>query len=214
MTQKIEVVGTCSANVERSATFWAVTNQEVQNQQLEQLLGINSAGMVVEKILANQSPLHIQIKILRAGLHYRLIRDEIRTQVEQVVERGVEQEHTDNIRVLYGEIRPLVHGLNIGFRNQALSEAGITVFPPPYTPFDVKQGFNLVLPMAKKDIVKVEARYQSADMSPPTIQTYGSLVGVEQLVDNVKGGLEGARERVAYFMDTRKIGIERMMEYV
>ena len=84
------VIGICSANVERSGVFEAVMNYEMQQQGLEGLT-VTSAGINVEKILTNTSPLKIQVKILQAGMHYRLVRDEIRDEVEAVIAKGTDQ---------------------------------------------------------------------------------------------------------------------------
>ncbi len=207
-----KIIGICSANVQRSGTFEAVMEYERRAQVLEDLV-ITSAGINVEKILTNTSPLKIQINILRAGLHYGLVRDEIRQTVKSVVEKGYDQEHTDQIRALYAEVRPLVHGACIAYRNQALQEAGITDFPPPYTKFDPKQDYNLVLPMDSKDTEKVEAKYSGGSGKKAAILSYGQLLGIEDLADNMAGGLEGARRTVTYFMDTRRKAIEKMREY-
>lgn len=208
MKNQLKVVGVCSANVERSGIFEAVMKHELSGRSD---IVVSSAGINVEKILTNTSPLHIQIKILSAGLKYGLVRDEIKEEVEKTVSVGNEQEHTDKIRALYGQVRPLVHGYLLALRNQALKEVGINEFPAPYTPFKPENGFDLVLPMAEKDIDKVSSRY---DIEKPVIRTYGDLAGIDQLVDDVSGGLEGARRKVEYFMDTRKTAIERMKEYV
>ena len=210
---KTKIIGLCSANIERSASFDTAVNYELREQK-NKVLEVSSAGLNVEKILASTSPLRIQVKILNAGLHYGLVRDEIKEQVEAVVSRGFEQEHTDEIRGLYAQVRPLVHGYNLALRNQAFAEEGITDFPTPYGVFDPSKNFNLVLPMAEKDISKVVAKYETTGIQQPTTMTYGELVGVEQLVDNVSGGLEGARHKVQYFMDTRKKAVEKMMKYV
>jgi hypothetical protein len=209
--EKTKIVGVCSANVERSATFDAVINDELAKQKII-AIDVSSAGINVEKILANTSALKIQINILNAGLHYGLVRNEIRKQVEAVVEKGEKQEHTDEIRALYAQIRPLVHGYNLALRNLALQEAGISNFPAPYTKFEPGKGFDLVLPMAEKDIGKVAERYEKLNMQQPRIMTYGVLVGVNEKVDNVGGGLQGARNTVQYFMDTRKFAVSKMLE--
>src|SRR3989344_403821 len=207
------IVGLCAGNIQRSATFDAVINYELEYQRITDL-NVSSAGINVEKILTNETPLDTQVNMLKAGLHYGLVRYEIKREVEKVVSNGLEQEHTDNIKALYGEIRPLVHGYNLQFRNQALAEAGITNFPPPYTPLNPAKDFKLVLPMVGKHIPKIEARYNEKGITKPVIMTYGSLVGIDDLADNLQGGLAGAQVNVKYFMDTRKRAVEKMQELV
>ncbi len=190
----------------RSATFDAVINHELEAQGITSL-DVSSAGLLVEKILANQSPLRVQLKILRAGLAYGLVRDDIRGTVEDVVARGEDQEHTDEIRALYGQVRPMVHGYNIALRNQALAEAGVQRFPAPYTPLDTTRPVDLVVPMVERDVAKVHARFEG---KAPRVQTYASLVGTDELVDKIDLGLEGVRGIVEYFMDTRKQAVDAL----
>ena len=204
-------IGICSANVERSGLFEASTNYELNERGINDIVA-TSAGINVEKILTNTSALPIQVKILGAGLKYGVVRPEIKNQVEKVVSQGTEQEHTDKIRALYAEVRPLVHGYLLAFRNQALTEVGITNFPAPYKPFDPTAGHDLVLPMTAGGVKKVATRFDTAGLEKPTIQTYGSFVGVEELVDDVKSGLDGARRKLTYFMDTRKKAVDNLLE--
>lgn len=206
-----KTIGICSANIQRSGTFEAVLDYERQAQRLDDLM-ISSAGINVETILANTAPLKIQLNILIAGLYYGLVRAEIRNAVRSIVEHGYDQEHTDQIRDLYAEIRPLVHGVCLAFRNQALQEAGITNFPLPYSRFDPKQNYGLILPMDLKDTEKILLRYKGLDLQKPKVVSYGRFVGIDDLVDDVVGGLAGARKTVQYFMDTRKTAIQKMIE--
>ncbi|MBS3128263.1 hypothetical protein J4410_03900 [Candidatus Woesearchaeota archaeon] len=208
---KSKTIGLCVGNIQRSATFEAVMNHALQEQGIQDM-EITSGGILVEKILSNQTPLHVQIRMLEAGLRYGLVRPALEERVREIVARGTEQEHTNEIRVLYGEVRPLVHGYNLNFRNQALSEVGITSFPKPYKPFDPKLGWDLILPMVERDVGKVEQRYHDARLTVPILQTYGSLVGREELPDRIHSELTGAREVVTYFMDTRRKAIERIRE--
>ncbi len=204
-------IGVCSANVERSGLFEAVMKYELNQQRIEGI-EVTSAGINVEKILANTAPLPILIETLAAGLKYGVVRPEIRDAVDRVIRKRTVQEHTDEVRHLYSEIRPLVHGYILAFRNQALAETGITIFPTPYKRFDPAAGHDLVLPVAEKDVMKLEARYADAGMEKPRIQTYGSFVNVAELVDDIQSGLSGARKKLEYFMDTRKIAVGKLLE--
>ena len=132
-----KVVGVCSANVQRSAIYEAVVKDEVRRRGLTGILEISSAGLNVKKILTNRSSPHIQLRILEAGLEYGLVRNEINAEVERVVANGLKKDNEDQIRALYGEIRPLVHGYILAMRNEALRERGIHIFPTPYTPFPI-----------------------------------------------------------------------------
>ena len=116
---------------------------------------------------------------------------------------------------VYPELRPLVHGFNLALRNQALREAEVNIFPVPYKSFDSSKKHDLVLPMTGDMVEDVVACYSKEDLvrhylkgDMPKIQTYGSLVGVEDLEDDMKGGIENARRIVSYFMDTRKQALE------
>lgn len=201
-------IGVCSANVERSGLFEAVMKYEL-NQQGVKGIEVTSAGINVEHILANTAPPPIQIATLAAGLKYGLVRPEIREAVDRVIQQGTP---TDEMGYLYGEMRLLVHGYILALRNQALTEAGITILPVPYKRFDPAVGYDLVLPMAEKDVVKLEARYADAGMEKPRIQTYGSFVNVAELVDDLQSGLPGARRKLEYFMDTRIVAVGKLLE--
>lgn len=213
---EIKIIGLCSANVERSRAFQAVMEYEAEVQKLN-MIQVYSAGLNVEKIIAAQSPLRIQVNILKGGLDYGIVREEIKNEVVKIVEKGIEQEHTDKIKALYAEVRPFVHDINTRHVNQALLEAGIDIkyISSPFKTFQPQIGFDLVLPMAEKDIAKVVAKYESMNLIQPTTMAYGTLVEKGDLQDkNMASGLSGAREKVAYFMDTRKKALEEMCKYV
>lgn len=206
----------CSANVERSRAFQAVAEHEIEQQKLSNLIQVYSAGLNVEKIMAAESPLRIQVNILKGGLVYDVVRDEIKNEVMKIVDKGTDQEHTDRIKAFYAEVRPFVHDINVRYVNQALLEAGIDIkhISSPFKTFQPQIGFDLVLPMAEKDIAKVVAKYENMGLIQPTTMAYGTLVGTQDLQDkDMASGLSGAKEKVQYFMDTRKQALEEMCKY-
>ena len=207
----IKVVGVCTANVGRSPVLEAVLRYELQTRGIEQV-DVRSAGTNVENILKNTVSLARELRIFDAGLHHGLVRTEIRKKIEDVLARGPEQENTDDIRALYAEVRPLVHGYLVAMRNQALREAGLSHFPAPYTPFQPATDITLFLPVNKAEGQKIGDAYKRKGIPTPVITTYGTFVGVEDLEDNIKGGLEEARRVVAYFMDTRKKAIDIIVD--
>lgn len=214
---RLNAIGLCSANVERSRTFQAVMEYETEEQKLNERIKVYSAGLNVEKIIAAQSPLRIQVNILKGGLDYKVVRSEILDEVKQIVSQGYDQQHTDRIKSLYAEVRPMVHDINTRYVNQALMEAKIPIrnISSPFKTFQPQTGFGLALPMAKKDIAKVDKKYQSLNLEQPPTMAYGSLVGTEDLQDkNMASGIQGARKKVEYFMDTRKKAVEELLKYV
>lgn len=207
---QIKVVGVCTANVARSPLLEAVLRYELQTREID-WVDVSSAGTNVENILKNTVSLARELRIFDAGLYYGLVRTEIKQKVANVLAQGPEQENTDEIRALYAEVRPLVHGHLVAMRNQALREAGLTHFPAPYTPFQPASDIALVLPVNIKECEKIREAYQRCGIPHPEIKTYGTLVGTQDLEDNLKGGLEEARRVVAYFMDTRKKAIDEIV---
>ncbi len=207
MNEQIKVVGVCTANVGRSPILESVLRHELEERGVGHIT-VSSAGTNVENILKNTVSVARELRIFDAGMHYGLVRTEIKQKVTDLLAKGPEQENTDEIRALYAEVRPLVHGHLVAMRNQALREAGLTHFPAPYTPFQPAPDSALVLPVNNRECEKVEEAYRRNDIPFPTIKTYGTLVGTQDLEDNLKGGLEEARRVVAYFMDTRRKAID------
>ncbi len=210
MTYK--AVGGCSANVERSAIFDAALNYEKRDRGIGDELEISSAGLLVEKIHANKSPLHVQVRILGAGLKYGLVRPGIQDAVQQVVDAGTDQEHTNQVRALYGEVRPIVHGFLKACRDKALEDAGVDLSPSIYNHLDPNDGFDVVIPMVAKDTAKVESKYASSDVDLPTVVSYGELVGTGDVVDDVQSAWDGAKRKVEFFMDTRGKALDAILE--
>ena len=87
---KSKTIGLCVGNIQRSATFEAVMNHALQEQGIQDM-EITSGGILVEKILSNQTPLHVQIRMLEAGLRYGLVRPALEERVREIVARGTEQ---------------------------------------------------------------------------------------------------------------------------
>jgi len=227
MANSLSIVGVCSANVMRSTVFEAVLKSELQgtadlcrnvmfggykiayNHSSGTYDGINvtSAGTNVSKILSNTSSLEIQLRVLKAGLEYGLVRDEIKKEVGKVVELGDDQAHVDGIRAFYGEIKPLVHGHNIALRNQALEEVGIKNFPTHYTPFTPEPSIDYIIAMSKKEEEEISKEYTGKEIARPIITTYGRLLMINDLEDDIGGGIGNARSIVSYFKETVELAI-------
>ena len=212
------VLGVCSGNVQRSPTFEAVTNYELTNRHIDTFKA-DSAGSNVAKILANKAPQRNMVNALNAALHYGVVRAEIKTQVEHIVDQydGLDRQaagqELDVMNIVYAELRPVVHGMIVAYRNLALAQAHIPEvhIPSMYQAFVVDDSTKLVLAMDGKvlDAVRKELGTRSIKS-----MLYGGLVEQEPLEDDLKSGLEGAVKQVSYFMDTRKKAVEEMRQLV
>ncbi|MBS3136272.1 hypothetical protein J4401_04905 [Candidatus Woesearchaeota archaeon] len=203
----VKTIFVCSAGILRSGAAKAVVDYEARQRGIDYLVTEN-ASLNAANILANNSPLERQLKILEAGLHFGLVRYNIWKRVEDIVGLGTKQELTDEIRALYADVRPLFHGLQVAHRNQALKEVGIECNLPPYTPFNAGGNYNFVIVMAEKDVKKAQAMVRQGTA---TITSYGALINQNDPKDDLLSGLEGAREVVQYFMSTRSRAVEALL---
>jgi hypothetical protein len=218
MTSPI-AMGVCSGNVQRSPTYEAVIKYELAEEGYSPAdLRIESAGINVEKILANKAPSHKMVNILRAGLKYGLVRPEIKDDVELLVRKyqgsseSVDEQEKARIASFYSEVRPAVHGALATYRNIALEQAGVPKEHVPteiYVPFEQKEGLGIVLAMDEGVLTKLKERIGN-DKTPLT--TYGELVGRAPLEDDLTSGLEGAVRQVEYFMDTRQKAVNEIFK--
>ncbi len=234
------VVGVCAANIQRSPTFEAVLNYELDQKNIfmNTKLEISSAGLYVEKILTNNAPINIQIRIIAEGLNNKVVpKNYIKkalyfTSIDDP--NSLDKKSRAVLKLLYQKIQLLVFGSHISIRNHALQMAHIPekYFPTPLIPYRVRSKYNLVLSMDKNIMQKVSKLYEGDSIvgihkntkivtkeQPkyfiiPNIITYGNFIGVDDLPDRPSSGLEGAIEQVEYFMDTRKRAISLISEIV
>lgn len=214
---KYRVLGMCSGNVLRSPTFEAITNYSLEIANRSDVK-VSSAGLNVEKILANESPLSKMLWIIDAGLHYNLVRKDKQCEAKALVKKyqaidpkEVPGEDIFAIASLYMDVRPALHGRLTGYRDIALEKAGIPekFIPAIYNPFNPEDNFDLIIPMEKSLLDKTVELY---DGTKPTILTYGDLVGQEDIVDELTGGLDMVMRQVDYFMSTRDKSLTNILK--
>jgi hypothetical protein len=137
-------------------------------------------------------------------------------------------EDREKISIIYSQIKDLVHGIQMGFRNLALMQtAGIPGenLPPMRVPYRLHPDLELALPLDDSTTEKLGVFYDNkenpteTDSGPkenrierPTIMTYGELVGAGPLEDQLTGGMLVADEQVEYFMDTRKKALHNIFQ--
>lgn len=211
------------ANVQRSATYEAVLKHELNSTtNVPFFLEIEGAGINADNIRLEKISLDGKLRMIDAGLHYNVIRDELKQPAKDIIEKyGRMQKPLPKmdmprldlrlIDILYHEARPVVMGIHVGYRNLALQQAGI---PPEFIPGMLRQfkchddGANLLLPVDGKVLAMVEQEVKGRKGC--IIKPYGDLVGAPLLEDNLTGGLENAKKQVQYFMDTRKKALEEI----
>jgi hypothetical protein len=213
-----------SGNIQRSPTFQAVFNYTISmTDDYPVQLSFDSGGIDVDDILKNRAPALKKISILDAGLYYDLIEGKEKDLAQELIDtwlHGKEEEIPDKekeiITDLYARNKTKIHAIQMKFRNEALLEAGIPgkFLPGMRIPFRNHRSLILVLPLERKVLDRVVRYYlvRDNDIRKPKIILYGDLVGTEPLSDELKGGIKTAREQVNYFMNTRKIAMEKFSE--
>lgn len=230
---KTRVIGVCSANVVRSPIFEAVMNDYTNSNNIKNI-DIKSAGVDVDDIEDNNVSLEKAVKIIDAALHHGLVPGWEKSFVEPIIKdyedliqnpgsiRIGEKDIFREIREDYGKFRPLVHGYLIRCRNQALEEARITFLPSHLKQFDIiLDPAHFYIAMSKQEemeLLNSIGHYKNSyslkgmyEDKQKRIKTYGSLVDGENIEDDLKAGISGARRIVQYFMDTREKAIRTII---
>jgi len=218
-------IGICMANVQRSATYEAVLMYELnQTTNAPFFLEIEGAGANADNIRLEKISLDGKLRMIDAGLHYDVLREELKQPAKYIVEKcgkmlkplykkEMSRKDLQIIDILYHETRPIVIGLHVAYRNLALQQAGI---PKGFMPGMLRQfkchkgGINLLLPVDEKVLALVQQ--QTKGRTDCVIRPYGDLVGKPLLEDDLMGGFEAAKRQVQYFMDTRKKALEEMFK--
>lgn len=202
-----------SGNIQRSPIFQAVFSHFFSGpDKLPFPVVFDSAGIDVDSIMADRTPVTRQLEIIGTGMHYGLIDcDKERLAAELLGlwsdKSDVQIPDMDKRRItgLYSEVKTGVHILQMRFRNDALLEAGI---PPEFlpgmrVPFRHDDGLALILPVEESVAGKIDEYYGSINRRRPALKVYGDLAGMDPLNDELTGGMETARKQVRYFMDSR-----------
>jgi protein-tyrosine-phosphatase len=210
-----------SGNIQRSPTFQAIFNYYYSSSdQLPSGVVFDSAGIDVEKILANSTPAAKKLDIIDAARYYDLIRDDDRLTAKTLLDRWLSKSEAqipahekERITVLYSRIKNNVHTLQMRFRNEALLEAGIPqrFLPGMRVQFTQVENLALVMPVEESVSGKLEDYYRLVPAGKPIIKIYGDLAGSSPLKDELTGGLATARKQVKYFMDTREKAIKEIV---
>lgn len=170
MTTKYNVVGVCSGNIQRSPTFEAVMNHELNRDypDLVERVRITSAGTNALQYLTNtESPERI-IKILKGALKYGVVPalalDEVKKYV--AIEGNAKALHNlqdadrEKLRLLHRIVRPELSRMNIKYRDQAFQQRGINLSTlVSAKPFRPEAGYDLVIGMEDETTRKVIERY-------------------------------------------------------
>lgn len=211
-----------SGNIQRSPTFQAIFSHHYSgSDKLPYAVVFDSAGIDVDRIMANNTPVIRKLEIIDAGRHYGLIRDKNRILARELLEKwsGLSETQipdTEKLRItrLYSEVKTDVHTQQMSFRNQALLDAGIPeqYLPGMRVPFRQDESLRLILPVEPSVVRKIDEFYRPLQgRQPPTI-VYGDLTGISPLNDELTGGLETARKQVRYFLDTREKAMDAIVE--
>jgi hypothetical protein len=210
-----------SGNIQRSPTFQAIFTYFFSgSDRLPVPIVFDSAGIDVDKIMANRTPATKKLDIIDAGRNYDLIKGDNKRLAEKLLgkwfgksEAQIPDEEKGRITRLYSEIKTDVHMLQMRFRNEALLEAGIPeqYLPGMRVPFRHDEKLGLILPVEESVVMKVEDHYKPFKDNKPITIMYGNLVGSNPLKDELTGGIETARKQVKYFMDTRDKAIKEIL---
>jgi len=213
-----------SGNIQRSPTFQAIFTYFFSgSNELPFPIVFDSAGIDVDKIMANSTPVAKKFAIIDAGRNYDMIKDDNKLLAEELLDKWfgksemqIPEKEKERITRLYSEIKTDVHMLQMRFRNEALLEAGIPkqYLPGMRVPFRHDENLGLILPVEESVVRKVEDYYASLKDKKPITRIYGELVGISPLEDELIGGIETARKQVNYFMDTRDRAIKEILMLV
>lgn len=210
-----------SGNIQRSPTFQAIfTYFFSDSNELPFPIVFDSAGIDVDKIMANRTPVTKKLAIIDAGRNYEVIKNNNKLLAEELLDKWfgksemqIPDKEKGRITRLYSEIKTDVHMLQMRFRNEALLEAGIPkrYFPGMRVPFRHDENLRLILPVEENVGRKVEDYYTPLKDKKPITKIYGELAGTNPLKDELTGGIETARKQVNYFMDTRDRAIKGIL---
>lgn len=201
-----------SGNIQRSPIFQAVFSYCFSGFGEPCPIVFDSAGIDVDRIMADSTPVVRQLEIIGAGMHYGLIdgrnerlAGEFLGLWSGIGEGEIHDADKRRIAGLYSEVKTGVHLLQMGFRNDALLEAGIPerFLPGMRVPFRHSDGLALILPVEESVAGRIDEYYGSAGCRRPAMRVYGDLAGTCPLGDELTGGMETARRQVRYFMDSR-----------
>jgi hypothetical protein len=210
-----------SGNIQRSPTFQAIFTYFFSgSDELPFPIVFDSAGIDVDKILANRTPATKKLDIIDAGRYYDVIKGDNKRLAEELLgkwfgksEAQIPDIAKGRITRLYSEIKTDVHMLQMRFRNEALLEAGIPkqYLPDMRVPFRHDKNLGLILPVEESVVRKVEDYYTPFEDEKPITRIYGNLAGIDPLKDELTGGIDTARKQVKYFMDTRDKAIKEIL---
>ena len=180
----------------------------------------DSAGIDVDKIMANATPATKKLGIIYAGRSYDLIKGGNMQLADELLgmwlgknEALIPEKEKERITRLYSDIKTGVHMIQMRFRNEALLDAGIPerCLPGMRAPFRHDENLRLILPVEESVFGKVDDFYGQIKTKRPITRLYGSLAGISPLEDELTGGIETARKQVRYFMDTRDKAMEEIV---
>ncbi len=178
-TLTTKVVGVCSGNIQRSATFEAVMNQGLAEKKGRRdgldFVTITGTGTNVLEYLTNTEKPERVIKILNSALKYGVVPtlaiDEVRKyaalngNAEAI--RSLADADKEQLRLLHRIVRPELSRMNIHYRDEALRQRGIDpsrlVSAKPFRP---EQGYHIVLGMEDEATKKAAERYSSDPVYP------------------------------------------------
>jgi hypothetical protein len=211
-----------SGNIQRSPTFQAIfTYFYSGSDRLPFPVVFDSAGIDVDKIMANRTPATKKLDIIDAGRYYDVIGGDNKRLAQELLDRWfgkseaqIPDKEKERITRLYSVIKTDVHTLQMRYRNEALLEAGIPeqYMPGMRVPFRHDENLKLILPVEESVVGKVEDYYLPLPGKQPATRIYGNLTGVNPLKDELTGGIETAKKQVKYFMDTRDKAMEEILK--
>lgn len=210
-----------SGNIQRSPIFQAIFTYFFSgSNELPFPIVFDSAGIDVDKIMANSTPVTKKLAIIDAGRSYDVIQDNNKLLAEELLDKWfgksdmqIPDKEKELITRLYSEIKTDVHMLQMRFRNEALLEVGIPkqYLPGMRVPFRHDENLRLILPVEESVFREVEDYYAPFKDKKPFTRIYGELAGINPLKDELTGGIETARKQVNYFMDTRDRAIKETL---
>lgn len=208
-------------NIQRSPTFQAIFNYFFSgSHKLTLPVVFDSAGTRVDDIMRDATPVTKKLDIIDAGINYDIVKGENKCWADDFLSKWSGKGETEipnkekiGITQLYSKIKTEVHSHQMGFRNEALLEAGIPeqYLPGMRVPFRHNKNLRLILPLEENIAQEVEDFYQSHKEKQPTTEIYGNLVGINPLKDELDGGIETARKQVDYFMNTSEKAMEEII---